>query len=92
MERVIFIKKADAAILPTRTISVTSGCDLYSAEGSILPSRAWKGIRTDLEVRLPHNNYGRIVLRSGIPFHQDICIRDAVIDEDFSRRFDCCIV
>jgi dUTP pyrophosphatase len=83
MERVIFIKKADAAILPTRAISVTSGCDLYSAEDAVLPSRAWKGIRTDLEVRLPHNHYGRIVLRSGIPLHKDIFIRDAVIDEDF---------
>jgi dUTPase len=51
----------------------------YNDKGGVLI----KEIALDLEVRLPHNHYGRIVHRSGIPLHQDICIRDAVIREDF---------
>jgi dUTP pyrophosphatase len=82
MEQVIFYRRSIDAILPTEA---AGGCDLYSAEGAVLLPGTWRGIRTDLAVRIPRNHYGRISPRSSPP-QQDICLRDGVIDEYFNEE------
>jgi dUTP pyrophosphatase len=83
MEHVIFFRNSLDAVLPTEA---AGGCDLYSAEEAVLLSGTWRGIRTDLAVSIPRNHYGRISPRSGPPLHQDICLRDGVIDEYFNEE------
>jgi dUTP pyrophosphatase len=83
VEQLIFLKKSSDAILHTRAAVFSAGCDLYSAENTFLYSRTWRGIRTDLCVKIPHNHYGRIAPESGLALRHGITVGGGVIDEDF---------
>jgi dUTP pyrophosphatase len=83
MEKLIFLKNSNAAILPTRATPFAAGCDLHSAESTFLRSRTRRGIRTDLCVQIPHNHYGRIAARSGLALNKGISVGGGVIDEDY---------
>jgi dUTP pyrophosphatase len=82
MEKLIFLKKSNAAILPTRATPFAAGGD-HSAESTFLRSRTRRRIRTDLCVEIPHNHYGRIAGRSGLTLNQGISVGGGVIDEDY---------
>jgi dUTP pyrophosphatase len=83
MEQIIFFRRSNDAVLPTRA---AGGCDLYAARETILQSRTWSTVRTDIFVQLPRNHYGRIGPRSGPPLHHDICIRNGVIEEHYREE------
>jgi dUTP pyrophosphatase len=76
MEQIVLYRRSLDAILPTEA---AGGC-------AILLPGTWRKIRTDLAVRIPRNHYGRISPRSGPPLHQEICLRDGVIDEYFNEE------
>lgn len=77
-----FAKITDNATIPVRNSKMSAGVDLSSAYDYIVPSLGKKLVKTDLQVLLPKNTYGRIAPRSGLAM-KFIDIGAGVVDQDY---------
>jgi len=74
---------SDNAYTPTRASDNSVGNDLYSAYDYVIPARNRILIKTDIQVALPKNTYGRIAPRSGLALKHFIDVGGGVIDPDY---------
>lgn len=83
-------KLSKHAVIPTRQSSQAAGYDLYSAYDYMLPARGKILVKTDIQICVPSETYGRIAPRSGLAWKSHIDIGAGVIDQDY--RGNICIV
>ncbi|AZB49116.1 trimeric dUTPase [Vombatid gammaherpesvirus 1] len=81
--KIIFKRTSTHATLPTRATPRSAGLDLYSAYDYTIAPGTNCLIRTDLQMTLPPNTYGRIAPRSGLALLRSICVGGGVVDEDY---------
>lgn len=81
---VLYFKKiSENAFKPVRGSANAAGLDLKSAYDCTVPSRGRALVKTDLQIQLPANTYGRIAPRSGLALNYFIDVGAGVIDEDY---------
>ncbi|KOX80533.1 Deoxyuridine 5'-triphosphate nucleotidohydrolase [Melipona quadrifasciata] len=78
-----FAKLSDKAHAPTRGSEYAAGYDLKSAYEYIVPAHGKELVKTDLQIAVPENTYGRIAPRSGLAWKNHIDIGAGVIDADY---------
>ena len=83
MEFLKVYKLSDNASLPIRGSDRAAGCDLFSAEDSIVSPKSRKLIKTDIIVIIQDGYYGRIAPRSGLAVKNFIDVGAGVIDSDY---------
>jgi dUTP pyrophosphatase len=69
-----FKKLTPYAFAPSKKSEYAAGYDLSSAYDIILPAHGKCLIKTDLQIQLPNNCYGRIAPRSGLAWRNHIDI------------------
>ncbi len=79
-----FVKLSKNAFSPQRMTLGSAGFDLQSAYNYVVPARGKALIKTDIQIQLPRNTYGRIAPRSGLASIHHIDIGGGVIDEDYT--------
>ncbi len=77
-------KMTKRAYSPTRGSALASGIDLKSAYAYTVPKRGTCLVKTDIQLKLPQNTYGRIAPRSGLALHKKIDVGAGVVDEDYT--------
>ncbi|GAB1599543.1 deoxyuridine 5'-triphosphate nucleotidohydrolase, mitochondrial-like [Argonauta hians] len=78
-----FAKLTPNAFVPTRGSAEAAGYDLYSAYDYTVPSKGKLLAKTDLQIALPHDCYGRVAPRSGLALKNFIDVGAGVIDQDY---------
>jgi dUTP pyrophosphatase len=71
------------AKLPTRGSIEAAGLDLYSSQGTIIPSKSRGAVKTDIAVQIPQGYYGRLAPRSGLARNKGIDVGAGVVDSDY---------
>ncbi|AZB49189.1 trimeric dUTPase [Phascolarctid gammaherpesvirus 1] len=82
--KILVRRLSEHATLPSRATPLSAGLDLYSAYDYIILPQQNCLVRTDLQITIPRNTYGRIAPRSGLAHLKSICIGGGVIDEDYT--------
>lgn len=83
MNVLYFKKSSEYAFEPHRGSAYAAGLDLKSAYDCVVPPHGKTLVKTDLQIQLPTNTYGRIAPRSGLALKHFICVGAGVIDEDY---------
>lgn len=78
-----FHKLTDNAFTPILGSSESAGYDLHAAYDQTIKVGERKLIKTDLQIALPDNTYGRIAPRSGLAYKHGIDVMAGVIDKDY---------
>lgn len=78
-----FAKLTEKAFIPTKGSKYAAGYDLRSAYEYIVPPNGKELIKTDLQIEVPENTYGRIAPRSGLAWKHHIDVGAGVIDADY---------
>ena len=78
-----FHKLSENAYTPTLGSNQSAGYDLYAAYDLEIPVGHRKLVKTDLQISLPENTYGRIAPRSGLAYKFGIDVMAGVIDRDY---------
>ncbi|XP_026463379.1 deoxyuridine 5'-triphosphate nucleotidohydrolase, mitochondrial [Ctenocephalides felis] len=78
-----YTKLSENAFPPTKGSEKAAGYDLKSAYDYVVPARDKLVIKTDLQIELPSECYGRIAPRSGLAAKNFIDVGAGVIDEDY---------
>lgn len=78
-----FVKLTENAFDPVRATEKAAGVDLKAAHSVIIKARDKGTVKTDLQIQLPEECYGRIAPRSGLAIGKHIAIAGGVIDQDF---------
>ncbi|KAK9302136.1 hypothetical protein QLX08_005747 [Tetragonisca angustula] len=78
-----FAKLSDKAHAPTRESKYAAGYDLKSAYEYTVPAHGKELVKTDLQIAVPENTYGRIAPRSGLAWKNHIDVGAGVIDADY---------
>jgi deoxyuridine 5'-triphosphate nucleotidohydrolase len=82
---VLYFKRLSTRSLPPiKATHDSAGFDLASAENVLIAPGERKLVSTDLQIVLPAGTYGRICDRSGLAFHEGICVLAGTIDSDYS--------
>ncbi|XP_045623946.1 deoxyuridine 5'-triphosphate nucleotidohydrolase, mitochondrial [Procambarus clarkii] len=71
------------AYAPSRGSKLAAGYDLCSAYDVTVPAQGKCLIKTDIQVELPENCYGRVAPRSGLAWKNHIDVGAGVIDGDY---------
>ena len=71
------------ATLPSRASPESAGLDLYSAYNYVIAPGTRRLVKTDLQIVLPVNTYGRIAPRSGLALHCSVDVVAGVVDSDY---------
>jgi dUTP pyrophosphatase len=71
------------ALTPTRESPTSAHFDLPSPYDTAVPAGGKELIRTDLQIKLPEERYGRITPRTDLALFHHINIGAEVIHEDF---------
>jgi len=79
-----FFKMSQFAISPLRATPWSAGLDLFSAYDYVIPARGQQLCKTDIQIELPLNCYGRIAPRSGLAL-KSIDVGAGVIDSDYKK-------
>jgi dUTP pyrophosphatase len=74
---------SEFAVLPVRGSPLAAGYDLAAAYGCTIPARGKGLVKTDLQMAIPDNCYGRIAPRSGLAWKNFIDVGAGVIDADY---------
>lgn len=83
-EKTIFFHKLSPnATTPTLGSPQSAGYDLYAAHDTEIPVGHRKLIKTDIQIDLPPNYYGRVAPRSGLAYKSGIDVMAGVIDRDY---------
>nr|BDT62533.1 MAG: dUTPase [Metapenaeus ensis majanivirus] len=81
---ILEIKKlTDNAYMPIKGSLQAAGYDLYSAYDTIIPAQGKGLVKTDIQIGLPPNCYGRIAPRSGLALKHHIDVGAGVVDRDY---------
>lgn len=75
---------------PAKGSECAAGYDLRSAEDAIVPAHGSCLIKTDLQLEIPTNGYGRIAPRSGLAVTHFIDVGAGVVDPDY--RGNVCVL
>merc|ERR1711970_1026265 len=78
-----FAKMTENATAPTRGSPLSAGYDLYAAYDATIPVGHRILVKTDLQVAIPENCYGRVAPRSGLAYKKGIDVGAGVIDADY---------
>merc|ERR1711981_855297 len=78
-----FAKLTPNAYAPTRGSPQSAGYDLYAAYDAEIEVGARKLVKTDLQVAIPEDCYGRVAPRSGLAYKLGIDVGAGVIDADY---------
>ncbi|CAK9297351.1 unnamed protein product [Gordionus sp. m RMFG-2023] len=76
-------KLTENAKIPTKGTPDSAGYDLYSAYEYNVPPRGKCIVKTDIQISLPDNCYGRVAPRSGLAAKHGIDVGAGVIDKDY---------
>lgn len=76
-------KNSQNAKIPTRESKDSTGYDLYTLEGKIVPTYEQTLIPTDISIVLPQGTYGHITPRSGLTAKHQINIHIGVINANY---------
>ena len=83
MDVIKFAKLSYDAFTPTKADPDAAGFDLYAAESTKISTNSLATVRTDIQLELPPNCYGRLAPRSGLALHHSISIFGGVIDRNY---------
>jgi len=89
IERILFQRLDDKALLPTRGSPHSAGLDLYSIEPLRLEPKERALVRTGLAVAIPEGFYGRVAPRSGLATKLGLDTLAGVIDADYRGEIRC---
>lgn len=78
-----FAKLTTNAFAPTRGSPLSAGYDLYAAYDAEVPVGHRVLVKTDLQISIPENTYGRVAPRSGLAYKKGIDVGAGVIDADY---------
>ncbi|KAG7173080.1 deoxyuridine 5'-triphosphate nucleotidohydrolase-like isoform X1 [Homarus americanus] len=78
-----FKKLSGNATTPSKGSKLAAGFDLCSAYDIIIPGQGKALIKTDIQVELPEDCYGRVAPRSGLSWKNHIDVGAGVIDRDY---------
>ncbi|XP_053615702.1 deoxyuridine 5'-triphosphate nucleotidohydrolase [Plodia interpunctella] len=78
-----FARITEHAFTPRKGSDKAAGLDMKSAYDAVVPARGKALIKTDLQIELPPNCYGRVAPRSGLALKNSIDVGAGVIDEDY---------
>lgn len=78
-----FAKLTKQAYAPVKATPHAAGFDLRSAYDYEIPAHGYKLVKTDLQIALPENTYGRIAPRSGLALNFHIGVGGGVVDADY---------
>lgn len=78
-----FAKLSKQALSPVKATPHAAGFDLRSAYDCEIPPHGHQLVKTDLQIALPENTYGRIAPRSGLALNYHIGIGGGVVDADY---------
>ncbi|XP_053203229.1 deoxyuridine 5'-triphosphate nucleotidohydrolase-like [Panonychus citri] len=78
-----FKKMSENAYTPTKGSKLAAGFDLYSAHDLVVGAKGKALVKTDLQIQIPENCYGRIAPRSGLAHKNFIDVGAGVIDADY---------
>lgn len=78
-----FAKLTENAYAPTRGSPLSAGYDLYAAYDATIPVGHRILVKTDLQVAIPENCYGRVAPRSGLAYKKGIDVGAGVVDADY---------
>ncbi|CAH0383974.1 unnamed protein product [Bemisia tabaci] len=82
-ETLKFAKLTEKAFAPVKGSDKAAGYDLKSAYDYVIPAHGKELVKTDLQIELPSECYGRIAPRSGLAWKNHIDVGAGVIDEDY---------
>lgn len=91
MEYLDFAKITQNATIPMRQSTQAAAVDLHSAYQYIVPPKSCEIIKTDLQVKLPPETYGRIAPRARLST-TGILINAGVIDRDYTGNIKIVII
>jgi dUTP pyrophosphatase len=83
LQKLLFKKLSDNAIIPTKGSQKSAGYDLYSSIKLDIAPGGKALVKTDLAVKLPESSYGRVAPRSGLAWKHSIHVGAGVVDADY---------
>ncbi|KAG7162624.1 Deoxyuridine 5'-triphosphate nucleotidohydrolase-like 9 [Homarus americanus] len=78
-----FKKLSGNALTPSKGSKLAAGFDLSSAYDIVIAGQGKALIKTDIQVELPEDCYGRVAPRSGLSWKNHIDVGAGVIDRDY---------
>ena len=72
------------AVIPTRATEHSVGLDFYSPSDYIMPPCSHLHIPTQIMVKIPLGNYGRLASKSGLSMIHQVHVGAGVIDPDYT--------
>ena len=79
----LFVKMSSEAVTPTRATEKSVGLDFYSPADYIIPPHSQLLIATQIKLRIPLGNYGRLASKSGLAILRHLHVGAGVIDPDY---------
>lgn len=75
----------DDAKMPLQARAGDAGMDLFSVEEQVIPAKAWRLVKTGLQIELPAGTEGQVRPRSGLALKQGITVLNSpgTIDEGY---------
>jgi dUTP pyrophosphatase len=83
VQKLLFKKLNQDAIIPQKGSKYAAGYDLHSAVDCIIGPKDKGLVKTGLSVFVPHGSYGRVAPRSGLAWKFFIDVGAGVIDSDY---------
>ena len=79
-----FVKRSPDTVTPTRATEGSVGLDFYSPANYIIPPYSHLLIPTQIQLRIPLGNYGRLASKSGLAILHQLHVGAGVIDPDYT--------
>lgn len=75
----------DDAKMPLQARAGDAGMDLFSVEEQVIPAKAWRLVKTGLQIELPAGTEGQVRPRSGLALKHGITVLNSpgTIDEGY---------
>ncbi len=83
IQKLLFKKLSENAIIPTKGSKYAAGYDLHSAVDMVITAKDKGLVKTNLAVAVPHGSYGRVAPRSGLAWKNFIDVGAGVVDSDY---------
>ena len=80
----LFVKISSKAVIPTRATEHSVGLDFYSPSDYIMPSCSHLEIPTQIKVKIPLGQYGRLASKSGLSMIHQMHVGAGVINPDYT--------
>ena len=79
----LFVKMSTDVVTPTRATEGSVGLDFYSPANYIIPPCSQLLIPTQIKLRIPLGNYGRLASKSGLAILHHLHVDAGVIDPNY---------